>query len=183
MNAPPTSFLMMLVSSITISMTLFISSPAHAAPSELVRSACNSTNNYTFCVGALESDHRTASASRLGPLSIIALDLAMSNATKTQRYMANLASRSKAKPNVREALEACVENYRGVIGSFRSAAGEVKVKEYMMANYDSAVAGDGASLCDKKLAARGVRNPSLLERNLHIHYFSNIGFVITGKLY
>ena len=157
-------------------------SPAKAA-SEIVEGVCNDSDNYSFCIQALESDPKTPAAKNHMDLAVIALNLGISNSTATRSYISRLYKNPKKKTDQRKksALEGCLWAYDGAVSSFRSALMELK-EDPLTANYDSKVAGDGAVHCSGLMTSSGIKDSSMSNGNDFILRFSNIAFVITYNL-
>ena len=155
-------------------------SPAHAA-SELVEGICHKSQNYSFCIQALESDPKTPAAKDYMDLAEISLTLGISNATDTRSYVTDMYENSRTDPKKKPTLKACISAYDGAVVSFKSAFGELK-EDVLTANYDAKVAGDGAVSCEDQLVSGGVKDSSISKRNQFTLYFSNIADVITTLL-
>ncbi|RVX13293.1 putative invertase inhibitor [Vitis vinifera] len=155
-------------------------SPAHAA-SELVDGVCHESQNYSFCIQALESDPKTPAAKDYMDLAVISLNLGISNTTDTRSYINDLYESPETDPSKKPALKGCISGYDGAVGSFKSALGELK-EDALTANYDAKVAGDGAVSCEDQLASGGVKDSSISARNQFTLSLSNIADVITTHL-
>ncbi|KAB1201074.1 Cell wall / vacuolar inhibitor of fructosidase 2 [Morella rubra] len=151
------------------------------APPKLVEEVCNRSGVSEFCVEALESDPRTASAPDLLSIAKIALDLAKTNATSTRNYIDGMLKRDDTKPALRPALEKCASSYELVFASFSSAHDELE-EDPMTANYDALIAGDYISSCDEELSSGGVSVPSISAKNQVMMYFVRIGDTVTDLL-
>ncbi|KAK9270415.1 hypothetical protein L1049_025994 [Liquidambar formosana] len=180
----------LIVVTIYLSLSFHFSSPPYAAaadaPSHLVRESCNKTTltqwNYTFCVEALESDPRTASASDLLTLANIAIELAIANATKAQAHLYDMLKNSDTGSNFKAPLEGCVHWYDMMIESFGEALDGVRKKNYDIANYCAFIVGDYVDNCEKELDSNAAHDPSLETNNKNVKEFSLIGYVITDLL-
>ncbi|KAF2291113.1 hypothetical protein GH714_020166 [Hevea brasiliensis] len=93
----------------------------------------------------------------------------MKDSAKTQRYIHVLSTSKRTEPIFKPALNECVEEYKRVAASFRSACLEVKDGEYETANYDTLTAADYAGNCEK----------ALVNAKAHIQSFSD-GIQVTN---
>ena len=156
---------------------------AHSSP-ELVQFICNLTSVYEFCMEALGSDPRTASAPDIRSMAKIALDLAVTNATNVRNYIGCMLNRKDLKPAaLKSALEKCGSWYESVFYSFRSALVEVGEDDAMTANYDALVAGDFIHDCEWELSSRGVSDPSISAKGQVMMHFVRIGDTVTDLLW
>ena len=157
-------------------------SPAQAA-SKLVEGVCHETNNYSFCIQALESDPKTRAAKNYMDLAVIALNLGISNSTATRSYIARLYKNPKKKRDHRKksALKSCLWGYDGTVLSFRSALMELK-EDPLTANYNAKVAGDGAVYCSSFMASARIKDSSISDGNRFASSLSFIAFLITNHL-
>lgn len=184
---------------VALSLSLFLHSPSSTeaadpyAPTPLIKSTafgpsksklvehvCSRTTLHEFCMKALESDPRTASAPNLLALAKIALGLAKKNATSVCNYIDGMLRRKDTKPNLRAALEKCVPWYEAVRGSFASSLGELE--DPVAANYDALVAGDYINSCKMELSSRGVSDPSISAKNEVMFRFVVIASTVTDLL-
>lgn len=195
--ASPSPRHVLLVVAVSLSLFLYSPSPteaatpyapspsptAHSTP-ELVEHVCSQTDVYEFCMKALRSDRRTASAPDLLAIAKIALDLAAANATNVRKYIEGMVKRrNMIKPAaLKAALEKCVSWYDAVFYSFRSSLAEVEI-DAMTANYDAMVAGDYVLSCEKEVSSRGVSVPSISAKSEVMMHFVKIGSTVTDLLW
>ncbi|MED6116279.1 hypothetical protein PIB30_098717, partial [Stylosanthes scabra] len=112
------------------------------------------------CMEIVRSNPKIQSAKNPVQLSQFVLELAIHMAKEGQKFLKNLAKKSNSP-----ALQQCAGfDYDGVVGSFKSALGEIK-EDPMTANYDAKVAGDGPDTCDRGLAAEKIVNPAITKLN------------------
>ncbi|KAJ9146100.1 hypothetical protein P3X46_028410 [Hevea brasiliensis] len=154
-----------------------------ATPQSLLEDICNHTKNPKFCLTTFQSDPRTSSAKDVLSLAKIGLELAMKDSAKTQRYIHVLSTSKRTEPIFKPALNECVEEYKRVAASFRSAYLEVKDGEYETANYDTLTAADYAGNCEKVLANAKAHIQSVSDGIQVTKYFSSIGDRVTTILW
>ncbi|XP_050252010.1 uncharacterized protein LOC126698670 [Quercus robur] len=102
--------------------------------------------------------------------------MAVANSTKSKAYIYDLLNKNHTEP-----IKQCSFWYGAVVGSFRSALGELD-EDTLTANYDAKVAADGANICENALASAGVQVPSISTRNNYVRLYSSIGFEVTNDL-
>ncbi|KAJ0086761.1 uncharacterized protein LOC116146458 [Pistacia vera] len=192
-NSPPLTIITQLLS---ISFFLLLHSPSPAtavpatnndAPSSLVNKVCQKTTlcSYNDCVAALALDPKSSSATDAKALAKIALKLAVSNSTSSEKYIDEMAKNEGSSPGLKSALEYCVLQYQSVVLlSFRSALNEVD-DDPLTANYDAKFASDGAYYCGEKLKSGGFQShdvDSIRTRNNYVTIYSDIGFAVTNMI-
>ena len=165
---------------ITILFFLFLHSLSPAT-ANLVSDVCKETKNPPSCVSALNQDPKSPSTTDVKALAKIALQLAVSNSTTSKNDIQNLAKKS-TQPTLKKALDICVSSYVQVVASFNSSLHEID-EDPQTANYDASVAGDGARSCEDALASGGLKVASVSTLNGYVFLHSNIGDVITSRLY
>ncbi|KAF5749234.1 putative invertase inhibitor [Tripterygium wilfordii] len=176
------SHLLLLATLLILSLSIIHVKARGKTPSQLVEEVCSRTGDTSsFCTKTLESDPRTSSARDFRALAKIALDLAVTNSTKTEAYIKNMLKKNAKPGKLKSALESCVASYEETIISFRSALVEID-EDKMSANYDAKVAGDGPLQCDQALESAGVKVESISMANQITYRFSVIGVEITDLL-
>ncbi|RVX13170.1 hypothetical protein CK203_018087 [Vitis vinifera] len=80
---------------------------------------CHESQNYAFCIQALESDPKTPAAKDYMDLAVISLNLGISNATDTRSYINDMYESPGTDPSKKPALKGCISGYDGAVGSFK----------------------------------------------------------------
>ncbi|RYQ93063.1 hypothetical protein Ahy_B09g099324 [Arachis hypogaea] len=144
--------------------------------SKLVIKVCDATaTERAKCMDIMRSNPKMLSAKNIVQLSQAILELGISKGKEGQKFLKELAKKSKSP-----ALEQCAGfDYDGVVGSFKSALGEIK-EDPMTANYDAKVASDGPDTCDRGLESEKIVNPAITELNKEIRLLSGIAFAATN---
>ncbi|KAK7277402.1 hypothetical protein RIF29_18554 [Crotalaria pallida] len=129
------------------------------------------------CLQILNADPGFAAAKNYFQLSKRILQLGVKKSIEGQNYLKGVMIK-----NPSAAIRECATlDYDGVVGSFRSALGELK-EDSMTANYDAKVGGDGPTTCDRALAEEKINNPAIAALNKDIYLLSNLAFLATNKL-
>ncbi|XP_062099665.1 putative invertase inhibitor [Humulus lupulus] len=163
---------------------LFSTSPTEASSSsQLVKNVCKETINYAKCIEALEADPRTKSPKNLNTFAKDSISLAIKNAKDSLYFIQKMLKDKKMSGNssTRAVLKQCVESYKAVIASFKSARTELS-EDAMSANYDVKTAVDYIDSCESEMSLKNVLVSSMPERNNQVRLYSSIGYVITNKL-
>lgn len=164
------------LSPLFITLSLFLFSQVQAT--KLYEDLCkNAAGDSVRCLQVLKAEPRIISAKTELELCKVVLQFGIKKGTEGQNYLKELA-----KTNPSKAITDCANiHYNEVVGSFKSALGELKV-DGLTANYDAKVAGDGPTTCDAALAAAKINNPAITTLNKEILLISNIAFVATNNL-
>lgn len=153
----------------TLSILLLFSTSNANSSSTLIERVCSSTRNdfnLKSCVKVLQSEPRVASTTNLFDLSVGIIKSGISRATRTSRHVNSTLNKSSTNPNLKGALQDCKLAYDWIIGSFKSALGEVKEKEYQTATYDLLIGGtDNVIYCEKAVASEGIKDEIILRGN------------------
>ncbi|CAJ2629845.1 unnamed protein product [Trifolium pratense] len=103
--------------------------------------------------------------------------MAINKAVVGQNFLKGLAATTKSP-----ALTRCANfDYDGVVGSFKSALGEIK-EDAETASYDAAVSIDGPTTCDRELEAEHFVNPQVTALNRQIFLVCQMARYATDKL-
>ncbi|CAJ2666332.1 plant invertase/pectin methylesterase inhibitor protein [Trifolium pratense] len=162
--------------SLFFTLSLIFISQAYGA--SLFEGLCAATvEDSARCLQVLKADPEIASAKNDLQLCKLILKFGLKKATEAQNYLKDLA-----KTNPAPAIQECATiHYDGVVGSFKSALGEL-VDDSMTSNYDAKVAGDGPNTCNTALAKANINDPTITALNKEISLISTIAFLATNKL-
>ncbi|RVX00229.1 putative invertase inhibitor [Vitis vinifera] len=152
----------------------FSSSPFHSSLScQLIHQTCtriadNDPNvSYNLCVMSLESNPMSASAS-LEELGVIAVELALSNATYINWYISNKLLQEKGfDPYAEACLKDCHELYSDAIPELKDVLDDFKDKDYYKANIELSAAMERRLLV-KMVTRKGKVKVSLGKRGQHL---------------
>jgi hypothetical protein len=149
-----------------------------ALPGVLVNELCNGFGGDKIACLHILGTNPTAMRSRnYRQLSRVVLTLAINRAVAGQNFLKGLAAATNSK-----ALTQCANfDYDGVVGSFKSALGEIR-DDSTTANYDAGVAHDGPDTCNRGLATENIVNPLITALNNDILLFSRMASFATDKL-
>ncbi|KAJ1424980.1 Pla a 1-like [Sesbania bispinosa] len=129
------------------------------------------------CMNILKSNPKFMHAKNIRQLTAAFLEMAINKGIEGQNFLKGLAQTTNSP-----AITQCANfDYDGVVGSFRSALGELK-EDPLTASYDAKVAGDGPETCDRGLASEHIVNPQIIALNKQILLLSKIAFLLTDKL-
>ncbi|KAK7277403.1 hypothetical protein RIF29_18555 [Crotalaria pallida] len=121
---------------------------------------------------------KSESAKDYVELSRYVLQIAVKRSIEGQNYLKGVM---KTNPSSKAIKECATTHYDGVVGSFKSALGELKV-DPMTANYDAKVGGDGPTTCNRALAEEKINNPSIAALNSDILLLSKLAYLATDKI-
>ncbi|MCL7037488.1 hypothetical protein MKW94_023356 [Papaver nudicaule] len=103
------------------------------------------TENYEFCVSALEANPLSKTSDIFG-LGVISIELCSSNATYTHTYIDGILKDGKPEPErVRACLQDCIEFYSTALEEVQAAMKAFKGKDYETAGsqlYDALIDTD-----------------------------------------
>ncbi|GLT36275.1 hypothetical protein SLA2020_106660 [Shorea laevis] len=133
------------------------------AESDLIKQVCSQTTNPNFCTTTLVSNPKAASAADFVSLCKAALEIAIASATDALSYVKN-ALANNTKPELKNALETCVEGYDHAQRSFVTSHEEIE-EDSLTVNYDAKVAGDGYVSCAEALAKAKVPDEQISAKN------------------
>lgn len=103
---------------------LFASSPNN----DLLNAVCSATQNSLFCLKALKSDPRSATADICG-LAEIAIDMAHVTALRTSKVIGSRARKEK-NPQLKKWYALCAISYDNAIGYAEAAKGSLRSQDY-----------------------------------------------------
>ncbi|KAG8378086.1 hypothetical protein BUALT_Bualt08G0101500 [Buddleja alternifolia] len=153
----------------------------------LIQKACSNTNrgiDSKLCIQILRSQRQVVSAKNLFDLSIGIMELGISNATNTRRYVQRRLNKPKIDPKLKDVLKECKLSYDSVIASFRSALSEVRDdKEYQTATYDLLLAStDYIKPCIEAVASKKIKDGTILIGNRVVPIFGLSAYEVVDRL-
>ncbi|KAK7315289.1 hypothetical protein VNO77_33828 [Canavalia gladiata] len=162
----------------TLFLILISHAPLPTSGEILYESLCNEAGqDQAGCLQILKEDARFAEAKDYIKLSKLILEMGVKKGTEVQKHLKEIM-----KTNPSPAITQCATTlYDGVVGSFKSSMGELKV-DGLTANYDAKVAGDGPVTCDTALAASNIANPQIAALNKDILLISKLAYLATNKI-
>lgn len=125
----------------------------------------------------LKADPRIVGAKDYKKLCKFVLELGLRKGIEAQNYLKEVM-KTKPSPAIKECATFL---YDGVVGSFKSSIGEIKV-DGLTSNYDAQVASDGPITCDLALAKGKITDPSISAMNKEILLLSKLAFLATYHL-
>lgn len=138
---------------------------------------CKETKeNEARCLELLKEDPKIAAAKDNTELTKLILKLALKKGIETQKFLKDLM-KTEPSPDLKQCATTL---YDGVIGSFKSALGELG-EDDLTASYDAGVASDGPSTCERALNAAKT-NPSIAAHDKDMLLLSGIAFKAIEKL-
>ncbi|KAK7364526.1 hypothetical protein VNO80_13261 [Phaseolus coccineus] len=162
---------------LSLSLIIVSHAPLPAIGIGLHESLCGETNENARCLELLKGDPRIAGAKTDSELCKLILRFAMKKGIETQKYLKE-ALKKHPSPNLKECATTL---YDGVIGSFKSALGELG-EDDLTASYDAGVASDGPTTCDRALDEAKLKDPSIAALDKDILLLSSIAFKAIEKL-
>ncbi|KAL2334948.1 hypothetical protein Fmac_016161 [Flemingia macrophylla] len=162
----------------TISLILILHAPLPTLGTNFCETICDEAGkDEARCLEILKVDPKMVKASSYAEISKLILKLGEEKAASAQKALKEIM-----KTNPSPAIAECATTfYDGVVASFKSSLGELKV-DALTANYDAKVAGDGPTTCDKALASANIVNPSISTLNKDILLISKLAFIATNKI-
>lgn len=138
---------------------LHLSSSLSPLPcSDLVRTTCNATAYYDFCISSLASSPQTPSATTVKSLSTVVVNLAIANATNTSSF-ASALSKAAASPPLAALYRTCAEKYVHARESLQSSLDEISNEMYDYAFVHVSAAAEYPNVC-RVLFRRGAAGPA-----------------------
>ena len=176
-----------IASIIFISAILLLSStPQAASPPPLIKKVCAGGKLITdvpTCENGLQAEPRVASAKNLYELSIEIIKLGITKSNTTLDHIKTLLKETKTDSNGKNALGKCKSSYDLVIMSFKSALGEVEIKEYETASYDLALGGtDHIRDCEEVVASKVITDKTIILGNQHVKVFALSAYAAVNLL-
>ena len=113
--------------------------------SDLIRTTCNSTSFFELCVLSLQSDPRSSKSDVKG-LSVIVINLGISNATETSSYTSQLVKKRRDAA-LSPALQGCAGRYADARAALRSALEALSLDDYDFASMHVGAATAYADMC------------------------------------
>ncbi|CAL0302995.1 unnamed protein product [Lupinus luteus] len=162
----------------TLSLILTSYAILPASGANLFDGLCKKVNDNGHCLQILKADPKLVTAKNYGELSKYILEFALKKSIEGQNFLKGVM---KTNPSSAAIKECATFDYDGVVGSLRSALGELK-EDSMTANYDAKVSGDGPTTCDRALAAEKISNPAISALNKDIFLLSNLASLATDML-
>ncbi|KAK7281169.1 hypothetical protein RIF29_08912 [Crotalaria pallida] len=157
----------------TLSMMLIFQCSKPALGESLYESVCKETKNPS-CFPLLKGDPRIPSAKDYLEISRFILEFGVKKGREGQAYLQGIA---KKYPT--ELIKLCANNfYSSTILSFQSAILELK-EDFLTANYDAKVAGDGPAYCAERLKEINIEEPLI---NQEVALISQAAFFATNHL-
>lgn len=161
-----TSYSSYLVFGLLVFVFAWIATSATAqSTSRLVSDLCKTTSDPTFCLKALGSDPRSATVSNLEKLLPIAIDSAISEATKTRVKIAALLKNTKIDPNTKVDLEICDMYYDQSVSKLQEAISELPEHHYRDLKFHVGAASLAPEDCENSFKVNP--SPSPLTENNH----------------
>ncbi|KAJ3691648.1 hypothetical protein LUZ61_020812 [Rhynchospora tenuis] len=117
-----------------------------SSPTPLIQSTCNATSYYDFCVASLGSDPAGPSASDVRSLSVVAINMAATNATNTSSVASSLAQKA-TDPSLRALLHTCAAKYVAARDALHSAVQSINEEMYDYAFVHVSAAAEYPSVC------------------------------------
>ncbi|KAL5983670.1 hypothetical protein ACLOJK_017761 [Asimina triloba] len=146
----------------------------------LVDKVCRGTQNYNFCIRALNSDRRSASADLLG-LARISLDLVRRSASDSHDFVCNLIP-STPDPTMKDALSNCCALYSSALFHVRDAYQYLDPKSPADLNGDMDEVYSEGHRCEDEFKKPGITSRPLGPRNQNLEQLSKITSRISSLL-
>ncbi|MED6170219.1 hypothetical protein PIB30_028848 [Stylosanthes scabra] len=144
-----------------------------------IKNVCESvTPQRATCMDLMRSNPKMQAAKSFVQLSKLVLKVAVKKATEGQKFLKELAAKSKNCPAIQECAGS---NYGGVVRSFKSSLLSIK-EDADSANYDAKAAADDVNLCESNLADAKIVNPAITHLNNEMKTMSAIAFAVTSHL-
>ncbi|KAL2324647.1 hypothetical protein Fmac_023705 [Flemingia macrophylla] len=155
-----------------------VATHARGYPDTLVSQICKETSEMDNCMKLLTAAGPSiVNAKDFTELSKAVLTLALNKGVEAQNFLKGLAQIQNST-----ALTQCANfYYNGMVGTFRSALGEITAGA-QTANYDVSVAVDGPVFCGNLLASEKINNPAIDAINQEMMLLSSVSDSVTSRL-
>ncbi|KAM7528213.1 hypothetical protein LguiB_031623 [Lonicera macranthoides] len=151
------------------------SSAANSNSTELAYNVCKNTTDYNFCMGALYSDPRTATADRY-VLAYISFDLAYLNATNTRAYI-DKAFLDNINSTIKSGLKRCQGYYGKGVRVLAEAINDLDSETFFELSRLAIASDRAARDCQSTFHGHPPLDLSPMNHNLRI--LSNICYVVS----
>lgn len=148
------------------------------------RIADNDPNvSYNLCVMSLESNPMSANAN-LEELGVIAVELALSNATYINWYISNKLLQEKGfDPYAKACLKDCHELYSDAIPELKDVLDDFKDKDYYKANIELSAAMEASTTCEDGYKERKGEVSPLAKEDTNFFQLCAIALAFTNMLH
>lgn len=133
----------------------------------------SSTFSYKFCVSSLQRLPISHAASFQG-LAIVALELAVENASNTVLKIANMMNSGTFDHHDMSCLEDCMETYSHSVASLLNAVGAFMARQYNVANTWMSQVTKGIRRCEQGFSRGRKETSPLKKQNYNILQLSDI---------
>jgi pectinesterase inhibitor-like protein len=174
--APPSSLFISLLLAILLCIC-----PTNARPVKITESVlnsiCSKTEDPAFCMQALKSDPRTATADLQG-LAQVAIDLA--NATASGAYPLIQTQLNQTKdPALKQLYTECLDSYEETIDEIEYASEKLSSKDYIAVNQAASACMTDATECQDATTTEAF---SLPQETKKLSQLCKITFLISVRL-
>lgn len=125
--------------------------------SDLIRTTCNATTNYAFCISSLASSPQTPTATTVKSLSTIVINIAIANATNTSSCTSALSKAAASAP-LAALYRTCAEKYMHARESLQSSLHDISDDMYDYASVHVSAAAEYPNVC-RVLFRHGTSGP------------------------
>ncbi|XP_016438825.1 putative invertase inhibitor [Nicotiana tabacum] len=167
-----------------ISTHCYLSSPPVV---DLINSTCKKCSdesadfNYNFCVASLQVIPVTH-VTNLQGIGIIAMELALENATHTISTIEKLLNSEEFDPFAMDSLRDCLELYADAIAMLVDAFGAFLSKHFNTANVLMRTVMDATSTCDEEFTEKKGELAPLAKENYNLYQLSDISWCIIKQV-
>ncbi|KDP28188.1 hypothetical protein JCGZ_13959 [Jatropha curcas] len=170
------------LSSLVLSLiTLF---PHQIAGSGLVEQVCEHSHNKTKCIESFNSNPTSEGAS-LEQLGVLAIKLAVQNATYTSLYMQQFLGNQTLDPAVQQAVSHCAEQYSNASQELEDSIDALSTDDRHTVFTWVSAAITNIESCEDKLKESGSPDSVLLARNAMFRFLCDnalaINKILTSK--
>ncbi|XP_031399980.1 pectinesterase inhibitor [Punica granatum] len=156
-------------------------STGSAAGTGLVAEVCGQCKNKDLCLSSLNADPNSKGAD-LSALTLIAIRVAIANATDTVSYIQKELSDTSLEPGVQQALSDCAENYDDAVQQLDDSIAALTIRNYADLRKWVQTAAADADTCSAGARAAGSDNLGLSNRSKTFRQLCNNAITIIGIL-
>lgn len=160
---------------------------ANTLPIDLIDTTCKTCAkisiifNYDFCLTSLQAVPMSH-ATNLLELAIVAMELALGNATATVSAIEKMTSGSWFDPFARECLTDCLEMYTDATSMIVDSIGDFLMEQYGNANILMSAVMDAATTCEEGFEEKEGEVTPLTKENYNLFELSDIALCIINLL-
>lgn len=153
---------------------------AKATNNDLLNTVCSTTQNPSFCLKALKSDPRSATADVHG-LAKISIDMARAIAVRTFGFIGSLDKR-ETNPQLKKRYALCSVSYDNAIGYAEAAEGSLGTQDYQSLSIQASAVMSEVDECEESFKTPPPGSSTIRLANRMLDDLSDIIYEITFLL-